>query len=152
MNLRSNYRTSRSGRFHSRNQEYESVYGRPATAALVFFPGAARARIVPTDLGSATKLTRVDTRVDRSMRPEIPISCHEPSRHVQDDFFVLLWAHRLGAHLRVFIVLVAEHHHRDQASAVLLVVDKLGPTIVAHAHAPHEAASPVVAVRHAVLV
>jgi hypothetical protein len=29
----------------------------------------------------------------------------------------------LGAHLRVFVVLVAEHHHGDQASAVLLVVD-----------------------------
>src|ERR1035438_7710597 len=34
------------------------------------------------------------------MLPEISISCHEPSRHVHNDFFVLLWADRLGAHVR----------------------------------------------------
>jgi len=40
----------------------------------------------------------------------------------------------------------------DQVSAVLLVVDKFSPAIGAHAHAPHESASPVVAVKHTVLV
>ena len=49
-------------------------------------------------------------------------------------------------------VLVAQRHHWDQAPAVLLVVHKLTPAIVPHAHAPHEAASPVIAVRRAVLV
>jgi hypothetical protein len=45
------------------------------------------------------------------MLPEIPISCHEPSRHVHDDFFAFLWADWRGAHLWVFIVFVAKHHH-----------------------------------------
>ncbi len=86
------------------------------------------------------------------MRPEIAIRPQQPSRHVHDDLLALLRADRLGAHLGVFVVLVAEHHHRDQASAVLLVVDKLRPAVVAHGRAPHESASPVVAVRRAVLV
>jgi hypothetical protein len=55
---------------------------------------------------------------------EIPLRCHEPSRHVHDNFFALLWADRLGTHLRVFVVLVVEHHHWDQAPAVLFIVDR----------------------------
>jgi hypothetical protein len=45
-----------------------------------------------------------------------------------------------------------ERHHRDQASAVPFVVDKFSPTVVPHLHAPHEAASPIIAVSHAILV
>jgi len=63
----------------------------------------------------------VGTGTDLPMLPEIAIRPQQPSRHVHDDFFPLLWTDRLGAHLRVLVVLVAEHHHRDQASAVLLV-------------------------------
>jgi hypothetical protein len=62
------------------------------------------------------------------MLPEIPISPHGSRRHVRDDFFALLWAHGLGAHLRLFVVLMVEHHHGDQASAVLVVVDKAQPS------------------------
>ena len=86
------------------------------------------------------------------MRLEIPIRPHQPSRHVHDDVLALLWGDRLGTHLWVCVVLVAEHHHGDQPSAVLLVLNQLSPAIVAHVHAPHEAAGPVVAVRHAVFV
>jgi hypothetical protein len=86
------------------------------------------------------------------MTPKIPISWHESSRHVHNDFFALLWADRARARLRVLVVLVVEHHHRDQASAVLLVVDQLCPAVVTHAYTPHEAPSPVVAVRGAVRV
>jgi hypothetical protein len=49
-------------------------------------------------------------------------------------------------------VLVAEHHHRNQASAVPLVVDKFSPAVVTHHRAPREPARPVVALRRAVLV
>src|ERR1035437_4560207 len=136
-----------------RNQDYESVHSRPTAAPLVFLARAARARLVPPDLGSvAPRLTRVRTRTDLPMLPEIPIRPQQPSRHVHDDFFALLWADRLGAHLRVFVVLIVEHEYRNHASAVLLVVDQLCPAVVAHAHAPHEAASPVVAVRRAILI
>jgi hypothetical protein len=68
------------------------------------------------------------------------------------DVFPLLRADRLRTHLRVFFVLVEEHHHRDEASAVLFVVHKLSPAIVPHVHAAHETTRPVVAVSHAVLV
>ncbi len=54
--------------------------------------------------------------------------------------------------LWVFVVLVVEHHHRHQAPAVSLIVNQLSPTIVSHAHAAHEAASPVVAVRRTILI
>src|SRR5450759_1856558 len=84
--LRSNYRTARSGRCHSRNQEYKSVHGRRAAALLVLLPGAARTRVVPPDLGSiAPWLARVGTRVDLSMRPEIAIRTQQSSRHVHDE-------------------------------------------------------------------
>jgi hypothetical protein len=62
----------------------------------------------------------VGTGTDLPMRPEIAIRPQQPSRHVHDDFFALLRADRLGAHLWVFVMLVTEHHHRDQASAVPL--------------------------------
>src|SRR5450759_2495394 len=151
--LRSNYRTARSGRCHSRNQEYKSVHGRPAAAAFVFLTGAAGTRGVPANLGTApARFRSVSTETDLPMRPEIAVRPQQPSRHVHDDFFALLWADRLSAHLRVFVVLVVEHEHRNHASAALLVVDKLSPAVMAHAHAPHEPASPVVAVRQAVFV
>src|ERR1035437_7668973 len=122
-----------------RNQDYGSVHRRPAAATLVLLPGAARARIVPPALGSAAPWhRRGGPGTDLPMRPEIAIRPQQPSRHVHDDFFALLWADRLGAHLRVFVMLVEEHHHRDQASAVLLVVDKLRPAVVTHPHSPHE--------------
>jgi hypothetical protein len=57
------------------------------------------------------------------------ISAHEPSRHVGDYFLSLLWADRIRTHLRFFVVLMAEHHHRDHASAVPLVVDQLTSTL-----------------------
>src|ERR1035437_10792637 len=105
-----------------RNQEYESVHSRPTAAPLVFLARAARARTIPPALGNiAPWFTPVGTRTALPLRPEIAIRSQQPSRHVHDDFFALR-ADRLGAHLRVFVVLVAEHHHRDQASAVLLVV------------------------------
>jgi hypothetical protein len=66
------------------------------------------------------------------MLPKVPISCHEPSRHVHDDFFALLWANRFGAHRWVFVVLVAEHHHRDQAAAGFIIVHQLCPAVVTH--------------------
>src|ERR1017187_8044689 len=114
-----------------------SVHGRPTAALLVLLPGAARTRIVSPDLGSiAPSFTRVGTGTDLPMRPEIPIRSQESSRHVHDDFFALFWADRLGAHLRVFVVLVAEHHHRNQGSAVLLVVEQLCPAVVTHGRAP----------------
>jgi hypothetical protein len=129
------------------------MYGHATAALLVFLPRAARARGVPPDFGSgAPWLRRAGTRFGLPMVPEIPICLQQPSRHVHDHIFPLLRADRLGAHLRVFVVLVAEHHHRDKAAAALLVVDQLSPAIVAHAHAPHEAVSPVVTVSHAILV
>ena len=101
-------------------------------------------------LGSiAPWLTGMDTRVGFPLRPEMLVRSQQPGRHVRYHIFALLGADRLGAHLRVCVVIVAEHHHGDQAPAVLLVVHKLGPSVVPHAHAPHEPASPVVAVRHA---
>src|ERR1035437_6692261 len=137
-----------------RNQDYESVHARPAATPLVLLPRATRTRIVPPDLGSIAPWLGREGRacIGLPMRPEILIPPQQPSRHVHDDFFALLRADRLGTHLRVLVVLVAEHHHRDQASAVLVVVDKVSPAVVAHAHAPHEAASPVVALGNAVLV
>src|ERR1019366_9204289 len=143
----------RAGAILVREINRRSVHRRPAAAFLVFLPRAAGTRIVPPDFGNiAPGLTRVCTRTDLPMLPEIAMRPQQSSRHVHDDFFALLWADRLGAHLRVFIVLVMEHHHRNQAAAVLLVVDKLSPAVVAHGRAPHEAMSPVVAVRHAVRV
>jgi hypothetical protein len=61
---------------------------------------------------------------------------------VQDDFLALLRADRLRTHLRVFIMLVVERHHRDHASAVLLIIEQLSPTVVEHVHTTHETASP----------
>ena len=52
---------------------------------------------------------------------------------MRDNVFALFRADWFGAHLRVFVVFVMEHHQRNHASAVLLIVDKLGPTIVPHA-------------------
>src|SRR5215472_17046696 len=131
-----------------------SVHGRPAAALLVFLPRSARTRFVAPDLGSRSPGWRRKFGVGVSflLFPEIPIRSHKPRRHVHDDVFALLRRDRLGAHLRVFIVLVVQSHHRDHASAVLLVVDKIGPAVVAHAHPAHEAASPVVAVPDAVVV
>jgi GNAT superfamily N-acetyltransferase len=63
---------------------------------------------------------------------------------VHDDFFALLRADRLRAHLRVFVVLVVEDEHRNHASAVLLVVDKLGPV--------HRGAWPEAHLRHSLLL
>jgi len=71
---------------------------------------------------------------------------------VRDHVFALFWADRLGPHLRVFVVLVAEHHHGDQASAVALVADKFSPAIVPHVHASHETTSPIVAMNRAILI
>src|ERR1019366_1217489 len=131
--LRSNYRTARSGRCHSRNQEYKSVHGRPAAALLVLLPGAARARIIPPGLGNiAPRLARVGIGTGLPMLPEVPIRPQQSSRHVHDDFFALLWADRFGPHLRVFVVLVAERHHGDQASAVLLSLTSSAQFIVVH--------------------
>src|ERR1035441_1480740 len=80
-----------------------SVHRRPATAPLVLLAGAARARVVPPDVGSiAPWFTAAGTGLDLPMPPEIPISCHEPSRHVHNDFFALLCADRLRAHLPGF--------------------------------------------------
>jgi len=87
-----------------------------------------------------------------SLLPEIPIRPQQPSLHVRDDIFPLLGANRLGPHLRVFVVLIVEHHRRDQAAALLFVADKLSPALGPHAHAPHEPVRPVIIVRHAVLV
>src|SRR5437870_817860 len=84
------------------------------------------------------------------MFPKILVSPRDPRRHVHDHIFSLFWADRLGAHLWVCVVLVVEHHHRDQASAVLLVVDKLRPAVVPHAHSPHETTTPLVAMRQAI--
>ena len=86
------------------------------------------------------------------MLPETLIRPQKPSRHLHEDFFALLRADRLGAHFRVWVELVAEHHHRDQAPSVLLIVNQLCPAVVAQACAVHEAASPVVALHHAILV
>src|ERR1035441_9846749 len=81
-----------------------SVHRRPAAAPLVLLSRAAGARIVPPDLGSiAPWFTRVCTRTDLPMRPEIAVRPQQPSRHVHDDFFALLGADRLGGHLRFFI-------------------------------------------------
>ena len=70
-----------------------AVHRRPAAASLVFLSRAARARIIPPDLGSiAPWFTPVGTRTDLPMRPEILIRPQKPSRHVRDDFFALLRA------------------------------------------------------------
>ena len=45
---------------------------------------AARARVVPSDLGSVAPGYPVGTRVCLPMRPEIPIRPQQPSRHVRD--------------------------------------------------------------------
>ena len=51
-----------------------SVQRRPAAALLVLLPGAARARVVPPELGSnSPRFTSVGTRADLPMLPEIPI-------------------------------------------------------------------------------
>ena len=70
--------------------------------AAVYEEGAAAAwaRFVPSDLGAGAWFG-----FERSVLPEIPIRTHEPSRHVNDDRFPLLWGDWLGAHLRVFVVL-----------------------------------------------
>lgn len=49
-------------------------------------------------------------------------------------------------------MLVVEHHHRDQASAILLVVHKLSPLVVPHVHSAHEAVCPIVPVKLALFV
>ncbi len=68
----------------------DSVHRRPAAAAL---SRAARARIVPPDLGGITpRLTRVCTRTDPSMRPEIAYCDCLPRRNdtaVALDFSVM---------------------------------------------------------------
>src|ERR1019366_4733010 len=111
-----------------RNQDYESVHRRPAATLLVFLAGAARARVVPPNLGRvAPSRTCVDAQIGFPLLSEIPIRPQKPCRHVSDQFFTLFCADRLGAHLRVFVMFVEEHHHRDSASAVLLVIHKLRP-------------------------
>lgn len=71
---------------------------------------------------------------------------------MHDDYFALLGVDRRRAHLRVVIMLVAEHHHQHQAAAVLLVIDQLCSAIGPNGHSPFEAACPVIAERHALLV
>jgi len=84
-----------------------------------------------------------------SMRlAEIAISSHEPSRHVHDDLFALFWADRFRAHLRVFVVLMTEHHHREKAPTMLLILNQPCPAIVPQVHSPHEPNRPVVGQRH----
>ncbi len=79
----------------SPDYQHGSVHRRPAAAFLVLLPGAARARVVPPDLGSvAPWFARAGTRTDLPMRPKIPIRPQESRRHMHDDFFALLWAAR----------------------------------------------------------
>src|SRR5208282_5060828 len=118
----------RAGAIMVREIKRRSVHPRPAAALLVFLAGAPPARLLPPDLGCAAPWRApVGSGLDLPMLPEIAIRPQQPRRHAHDDFFALFRADRLGAHLRVFVVLVAEHHHRDQASAVLVVVDELRP-------------------------
>ena len=78
--------------------------------------------------------------------PEIPICSNKPDPHVHNEVLALLRGNRLWTHLGVFIVLMAEHHHWDQTSAVLFVINQSSPAVVTHVHAAHEAAGPVVSV------
>ena len=84
--------------------------------------------------------------------PEVQICRYQPSRHSLGYFFTLLGTDRFGAHGRIFVVLVVEHQHRNHASAVVVIGQQLGPTIVPQSGPPDEPASPVIAVLLAILV
>ena len=84
--------------------------------------------------------------------PEIPICPHKPDPHVHDNILALLRRNRLWTHPEVLVVLVAEHHYRNQTPAVFFIINQHSPAIVTHMHTTHETAGPVVAVRHAILV
>ena len=130
-----------------------SIHRRPAAALLVLLPRAARTRLVPSNLGSgAPWFTCHSTRPLLPLFPEVLICLQQTSCHVNDHFFALLRADRLGAHLRVFAMLVMEHEYGNHAAAVLLIIDQLSPTVVPQERAPHEAVRPVIAVKHTVLV
>jgi hypothetical protein len=45
-----------------------------------------------------------------------------------------------AACVAILVVLMKQHEHWNQTSAVLLVIDKFSPAIVAHVHASHESA------------
>src|SRR5208282_4699236 len=108
-----------------------SVHRRPAAAFLVLLPGAARTRIVPPDLGGTPfRLTSGGSaRVCSPARPEILVGSQQSRRHPSNDLLPLLRADRLGTHFRVCVVLVVEHEYGNQASALILVVDKLKPAV-----------------------
>jgi len=75
----------------------DSVHRRPAAAPLVLLPGAARARIVPPDLGSgAPRFRSISTRPVLRLVPEVPICLQQPSRHVSLDVFPLVGTDRHG--------------------------------------------------------
>jgi hypothetical protein len=71
---------------------------------------------------------------------------------VDNDLFPLFWADWLRAHCWIIVVLVVERHHRDHAAAMFLVIEQLRPAVTPHAHAPHKAASPIVAESDTVLI
>src|ERR1035438_7755721 len=110
---------------HVAEASIRSIHSRPATAFLVLLPRPTGAQLISPDLGGSAPRPRRESRarVNFSMLPEIPIGSQESRRHVHDDLFPLLPADRFSPQLRILVVLVAEHHHRDQASAVLLVID-----------------------------
>jgi hypothetical protein len=124
----------------------------PPQHCLYFFPEPhGQGEFLPTlgtlCRGSLVWALGLTCRCDR----KIPVSARKPSRHVHDDFFELSGLIGLGrisgsssCSWQSIIV--------GTRSAALLVVDKLSPAVVARTRAPHEAASTVVALCHAVLV
>ncbi len=74
---------------------------------------------------------------------KVPICRDQSSGHRLNDFFALLCTDWLGAHGRIFVLLVVKHQHGDQASNVVVIGQQFVPAIVAQTGSPDEAASPV---------
>jgi hypothetical protein len=82
----------------------------------------------------------------------VPADLGDCARRLRQGSLSLLWADRVSAHLRVFVVLVVQHHHGDQAAAAFLAVNKFRPPLVPLVHTPHETMRPAIAMSYAVLV
>jgi len=80
---------------------------------------------------------------------------YAPTRPIAIDsinFFPLLCTNWLGAHGRIFVVLVVQRQHGNHASAVGIIGHQLGPASVAQSSPSDEAASPVVTEPHSILI
>ena len=84
--------------------------------------------------------------------PKVPICPDKTNRHRFNYVLALLYTNWLGTHGRIFVVLMVKHQHGNHASATRIIGQQPGPAIGAQPCPSDEAASPVVAEPHSILI